>query len=220
MSSHIEKQIVSDGSMINLSSNLRFLMQKKKIDSSELSKTTGIALTTLNGLKRGIGNPTLSTLHSLADYFGITIGQLTESDLLEKVGAKNSKILSEIPLLELSEIDEFLKKRYHCKTTTFVELDNYKSDSCFSVKLPNNSMAPLFEKGTIFVISHEPTCQDGDMVLVRFNNHIPCFRKIFIEDKHYFFSSISEILGDNIVKSNDFFLYGVVVKAIQNFHNT
>jgi len=66
---------------------------------------------------------------------------------------------------------------------------------------------------------HVDSLLDGDIVLVQFDKHPPCFRKVFIEGKSYFFKPISEIIGDNTVKSNDFIIHGIVIKAIQHFHD-
>ena len=107
MSSDINKKISDEADIGILANNLRSLMKTLNIDSSELSKKTGIALTTINGLKRGAGNPTLSTLYQLAEFFDVSIGQLTEKDL--SVTGKTARIVYEIPLLILEELPEFLK---------------------------------------------------------------------------------------------------------------
>ncbi|WP_028389167.1 helix-turn-helix domain-containing protein [Legionella fairfieldensis] len=197
----------------HLTNNLRYLMQKSGIDAAELSKSTGIALTTINGLKRGAGNPTLSTLQTISDFFNITIGQLTENILSDNHGKNN---LVEVPLLEIQEINDLLFNFDNVKTKIAVEVE--KSNSLFAIKLSNNSLAPFFEKGTIFIICPEFRPQDGDIVLVQFNDQLPCFRKIFIEGEAYIFSPVSEMLGSEISKSKNFIIHGVVTKAIQNFH--
>ena len=109
MSSDLNKKLSSEADVGILANNLRRLMHELNTDASEISKKTGIALTTINGLKRGIGNPTLSTLHELADFFNVTIGQLTETNM--SVDNKKSRFVYEIPLLVLDELTIFLKDR-------------------------------------------------------------------------------------------------------------
>lgn len=214
MSNKNTKYSGEDSNLDNLTNNLNYLMQIKKIDAAELSKVTGVALTTVNGLRKGGGNPTLSTLQAIADFFQISIGQLTESNI------SNHSILSrliEIPLLEVQELQEFLINGHKFNKTISLEFEKH-NHQYFAVIMTNNSMLPLFEKGTIFVVSHELLPQDGDIVLVQFYNHTPCFRKIFIEDETYIFGPVSEIVGCEISKSKNFIIHGVVTKAIQNFH--
>jgi SOS-response transcriptional repressor LexA len=192
-------------------------MNTLNIDSSELSKKTGIGLTTINGLKRGAGNPTLSTLYQLAEFFDVSIGQLTEKDL--SVTGKTARIVYEIPLLILDELLEFLKNQNKYKNTISTELDVWKPNKYYSIKVNNNAMSPLFEKGSIFVITQDVHVHDGDIVLVQFDQHPPCFRKVFIEGRSYFFKPISEIIGGNLIKDSNATIHGIVIKAIQHFHD-
>ncbi len=217
MSSDINKKITDEGDIGILATNLRLLMHKFNTDSADLSEKTGIALTTINGLKRGAGNPTLSTLYQLAEFFNVTIGQLTERNL-SAIG-NISRIAYEIPLLTLDELAEFLKNQNKYKSTISTEIDLWKPNKHFAIKVNNNAMSPLFEKGSIFVVTQDIHVHDGDIVLVQFEQHSPCFRKVFIEGRSYFFKPISEIIGDNIIKDNNFTIHGIVIKAIQHFHD-
>lgn len=217
MSSDINKKMEDEADIGILANNLRSLMHIFNIDSAELSKKTGIALTTINGLKRGSGNPTLSTLYQLAEFFDISIGQLTEKNL--SVGDKATRVVYEIPLLILDELLDFLKDQNKYKNSISTELDSWKPNKYYAIKVNNNAMSPLFEKGSIFVIAQDICVHDGDIVLVQFGKHPPCFRKVFIEGKSYFFKPISEVIGNNIIKDNNFTMHGIVIKAIQHFHD-
>lgn len=217
MSSDINKKMIDEAEIGMLASNLRTLMNTFNVDSSELSKKTGIALTTINGLKRGTGNPTLSTLHQLAEFFDVSIGQLTEKNL--SATSQRTRIVYEIPLLILDELSEFLSNQNKYKSTISTELDAWKPNKYYSIRINNNAMSPLFEKGSIFVVAKDIHIHDGDIVLVQFEQHPPCFRKIFIEGKSYFFKPISELIGGNVIKDNKFTIHGIVIKAIQHFHD-
>lgn len=217
MSSNINEKFADSNEVGILASNLRALMIQFNVDSAELSKETGIALTTINSLKRGSGNPTLSTLHQLADFFKISIGELTERKLSET--GKIVRIAYEIPLLSLDELLEFLKNQNKYKNIISTELEFWESNKYYAIKINNNAMSPLFEKGSIFVIAKDIHVHDGDIVLVQFDKHPPCLRKVFIEGKTYFFKPISELISGNIVKENNFVIHGIVIKAIQYFHD-
>lgn len=217
MSSEINKKMLDEADIGLLANNLRSLMSKFNIDSSELSKNTGIALTTINGLKKGSGNPTFSTLYQLAEFFDISIGQLTEKNLAST--NNGTHIIHEIPLLSLDELAEFLKNRHKYLNTISTQLDSIKAEKHYSIRINNNAMSPLFEKGSIFVVAQDVHPHDGDIVLVQFDNHPPCFRKIFLEGRSCFFKPISELIGNNVIKDDSFMIHGVVIKAIQHFHD-
>lgn len=213
MSSDINKKMADETEIGMLASNLRVLMNKMNVDSAELSKKTGIALTTINGLKRGSGNPTLSTLQELAEFFDVTIGELAEKNL-----SKSRQLVYEIPLLVQEELPEYLKNPRKFKQTISTELDVWKQNKYYAIRITNNAMQPLFEKGSIFVIVKDANIHDGDIVLVQFDQHPPCFRKVFIEGKSYFFKSVSELINGNIIKHDSFHIHGIVIKAIQHFN--
>lgn len=213
MSSKITNPFPMNLDTNHLTNNLRYLMQKKGIDAGDLSKSTGIALTTINSLKRGVGNPTLSTMQAIAEFFQITIGQLTESALSDRNTRLN---LVELALLDIQDVQIFLSGHSQFKSTISVEVE--KNNQLFGVKINNNSLAPFFEKGTIFIVDPTLQSQDGDIVLVQFNNQLPCFRKIFMEEEACIFTPVSEIAGSEISKSKNFTIHGIVIKAIQNFY--
>ncbi len=217
MSSQIESKAINSVDIRNLSDNLKLLMSSKNIDAAQLYEKTGIAVTTINNLRRGVGNPTLSTLQLLSEFFDVSIGELTETNFSSEK-FDSSKANQEIPIFELQEVNIFLENLNKAKKTISVDIGQHSKQNCFAVKVSNNSMAPFFEKGTIFVICKNLIAQDGDIVLVKFNNHLPCFRKVFIEEDTYLFNSVSETLGKELSKSKNFTIHGVVIKAIQHFH--
>ena len=203
-------QTTHNNETVSIANNLRTLMFQNNIDSIELSKKTGIALTTINLLKKGGGNPTLSTLLTVANYFGITLNELTTGTIHKKI--------FEIPLIDISESELFNTKQKNHRDTISCEMENSEiAAGCFAVKMNNNSLSPFFEKGTIFIIDSKKLPQDGDIVLVKFGESLPCFRKIFIEADSHYFKSVSEIMTSSVVKTQDYSLCGVVIKAIQQF---
>lgn len=217
MSSEIESKSINNVNIHYLSENLKRLMNHKNIDVADLCEKTGIAVTTINNLKRGIGNPTLSTLQSLSEFFNVSISQLTETNLSDdhSIAIKSNQ---EISICDLHDINNFLEHRNKHKHYMLIDIGQHAKENCFAIKITNNSMAPFFDKGTIFVICNNLIAQDGDIVLVKFNNHPPCFRKVFIEEDTYFFNPVSELLGKELSKSKNFTILGIVIKAIQHFH--
>lgn len=197
------------------SENLRELMFKNNIDSAELSKQTGIAISTINSLKRGEGNPTLSTLFGLAKFFDLSLSALAEKPLENNL-VKNIH-QHEIPLLDINEIDNYFKNNLKETQTIFDDLLNENVEDCFAIRISNSSLAPFFEKGTIFIINIDKKPQDGDIALVEFGENLPCFRRIFIEGNSYYFKPISDLVTNKAIFASDFVIRGIVLKAIQVF---
>ena len=59
-----------------LATNVRRIRTARGLSLSDLARRAGVAKATLVGLESGRGNPTVSTLRSLADELGVAIEQL------------------------------------------------------------------------------------------------------------------------------------------------
>ena len=215
MSIALSEQITESLDLSLFSENLRQLMFQHKIDVAKLHEKTGIAVSTINSLRRGGGNPTLSTLLTLSNFFNISLSALAESPLNAAINSDRNK--HELPLIDISEISEYLKNGTKGNQTITDDLQNENPANCFAVQINNSSLAPFFEKGTTFIVAFDKQPQDGDIVLVKFGENLPCFRKIYIEGDSYFFKPISEIVNNKAITTTDFLIYGIVLKAIQVF---
>lgn len=52
----------------------------------ELAKALGMSHPRVSDIERNIGNPTLHTLVKIAEFFGVSVGDLVEGKSFEKVG--------------------------------------------------------------------------------------------------------------------------------------
>lgn len=200
-----------------LSKNLCWLMDSRSIDASELSNHTSIGTTTINKLRKGIGNPTYSTLVTLAAYFDVVVSQLTEVDL--SANGTKKETLANVDLISLSDFKDYINQIKKPKESLSVSIAT-NADSRFAIKITTNTMSPFFEKGSVFILDKNIHPQDGDIVLVEFNEQNLCFRRVFIQGISYFFRSVADTLADNFVKGDNFTIHGVVISAIQNFHSS
>lgn len=198
-----------------LSSNLRSLMNKDTIDSISLGEKTGVAPSTINSIRRGGCNPTLSTITAIARYFQLSISELTEKIIDDNLSTRRRAC--NIPVLAMKNISEHLKKKNYSEQMIVTELEDTTPENFFAVSLDNNSLYPLFEKGTLFIVKKTDQVLDGDVVLVDFGNSSYCFRRIFIESDKYFFSSLNGTLQSSGSHATNFIIVGIVIKAIQNF---
>ncbi|ERM81915.1 transcriptional regulator [Rhodonellum psychrophilum GCM71 = DSM 17998] len=94
-----------------LHSNIKFLRKRKNVTQATMADSIGISRSKLAGYELNI-NPTLETLLSIADYFGVSVDMLLREEL-EKY--------SEFKLRELLETDQFLRGRNLRILTTTVD---------------------------------------------------------------------------------------------------
>ncbi|WP_237387737.1 helix-turn-helix domain-containing protein [Xenorhabdus sp. Sc-CR9] len=95
-----------DDLLIKISQNIDFLMKKNNIDSQSLSKLTGLGIATINSLRRGVGNPTIATISSIAEVFGVNVGEITDNKLSES--KENEEVISSVPLIRYDELDSYI----------------------------------------------------------------------------------------------------------------
>ncbi|SMG55551.1 helix-turn-helix domain-containing protein [Cedecea sp. NFIX57] len=196
-----------------ISKNLTSLMGMKGIDAQGLSIHTGVGIATINNLRKGIGNPTISTLSSIADFFDVKVGDLTDKNLRKHDDTSDN--VKSIPLISYSEIERFLANKMKVTDSYITEVDDVSDKSLFTVEITNNSLSPELDRGTYCVISlDEPFC-DGDIVLVKLKNYPICLRRVYVSDTNLQFTTIS-LETDNIPKSySDYNIVGVLLKIIK-----
>lgn len=203
----------NDRSMALTGRNLNHLMDKKRVDAATLSKEIGLGIATVNSLRRGVGNPTLSTLLALARYFGVSLSELTETDLSRDQPRSGS--VRTIPLVKLNEVNSFLEQKLGRYETYTTEIENSGGATYFAVHLNNDALSPLLTAGTILIVARGEEPCDGDIVLVRIGTHSPCLRRVFIDSNHFVFSAIS--LESEVAPTlyRDYEVIAIAVKAIK-----
>ena len=194
--------------------NISNLMKDKGVDAVELSKATGLGIATINSIRRAVGNPTLSTLSSLANFFGVSLAELTEKS--GDNGRGSLKNVKPIPFLKVGDVESFFSTGHFDDTyTTEIEVD--KNETFFAVQINNDTMHPQMPNGSVCIVSKDAEPSDGDIVLVKIYEHTPCFRRVFIDGSRYMFTLIS--LDRAIAPSlyDNYKILGVVLKSIKVF---
>jgi transcriptional regulator with XRE-family HTH domain len=148
---------------------LKKLILQSGISDAELAKKTGIPESTIYRLTSGATNdPRISTLRILADFFGITLGQLVGEEPLNaetELQAGKTKKLYKIPMITWNQVIHWhaLLKKINEKThSTWVYSDQVTSPKSFSILIETDQYGPPFLKNSIiFVdssISLKSTC--------------------------------------------------------------
>lgn len=154
-------------------------------------------------------------LVALAEVFGITVAELVGVNL--SIKANKTTMAFEMPIIKMSEVSAFTEGKLSTYETYTAEIDTAHSKRYFAITMSNDSLAPHFGMGTIFIICRDEIAEDGDIVLVKIGGHYPCLRKIFIDGDSYSFSPIVMSKEDNVNVYDNFEIIGIVVKSIKTF---
>lgn len=186
-----------------LSTRLNFLMRQASIDVVNLSKATGIPVTTINRLRNEMveHNPTLDTLTPLANYFSVTISQLIGEEPLDNYS--HNKIttpsVQSFPVLSWDECIDYTNFVVNLNVNNWDKrvIGEFLSKYAFAL-LTKPSMEPRFSKGTIVIINPEITPKDGNIVVVHYpNTKEATLRQYSLDGPSTFLKSINEIKPNN-----------------------
>ncbi len=142
-----------------LRDTLKGLIAQSGISDADLAKKTGIPESTIYRLTSGAtSDPRISTLKLLADFFGVTLGQLVGEEPLS-VGTEfqpgKAKKLYKIPVMTWSQVINWhsLSKKINEKVhSSWVYSDQVLSPKSFSILIDTDQYGPPFLKGSIIFV--------------------------------------------------------------------
>ncbi|CBJ80091.1 hypothetical protein XBJ2_440021 [Xenorhabdus bovienii str. Jollieti] len=209
-----KKSTEADALLSNIAKNIDFLIKKNNIDSQTLSRLTGLGIATINSLRRGVGNPTIATVSSIADVFGVNVGEITDGKLSES--NKNEEIISSIPLVRYDELDGYVSGKIITKNLYKLSIQDNHEDSLFAVEFGNNLLFPYFDSNTIAIVSKTEAVCDSDVVLVKIKDAPICFRQVFVGESGIYFSILGIENERKTVLTQNYTIIGVVIRSIRN----
>lgn len=147
-----------------LASNLQELMRTRKINPTALARETGIGQPVIYRIATGeTDNPTLSTLHPIAKYFGISINQLIGDEPLDQL--HSPKKVTRIPIIDMAQASEWHQSSDAISPTGYVVIDTEISSKGFAITLKDSTMEPNFPEGTILIIDPLLKAKNQDYVI-------------------------------------------------------
>jgi transcriptional regulator with XRE-family HTH domain len=192
-----------------LSKTLKELIKSNNLNTLELSRLTGVSQPVIYRIISGeTFDPKISTLCSIADYFGITVNQLLgDSPFGLNPINKSDEVFENIPLLKWDEITKNLTDRISAK-------------GLFTVKMTDDSMEPLFLKDTFLIFDTNKKPKDNSYVLVHVKTEDKIlFRQLQVVSRDKYlrpFNPNSDKYKIKVFSKYDK-IYGVLVQARRNF---
>lgn len=172
---------------------LNNLLFEKKIRATDLAREICVPQPTIHRLMTGKSpNPHRSTLEPIANFFNMTVEQLTGEHSSPAVMSHKENKFLEIPLINWHELD-YLEHQPE-KTSMFekhIAVSNISKQS-FATRMNDSSMEPLFPKNCILILDPEKEPTDRSYVLVKFNeNRSYIFRQILIDGEDRFLKPLN-----------------------------
>lgn len=149
-----------------ISANLHNLANTKGVSQIEVSRSTKISPTTLNGYFKGTSLPGMGNIQKLADYFGILKSQIDPrlnmgpDNLIPITKIVKIPLLGEIacgdPILAEENIEEYVNE----------PADDLPSGQLFYLRAKGESMKPTIPNGSKVLIRQQDDVEDDEIAAV------------------------------------------------------
>ena len=182
---------------MSLHKRLRELLFEKNITPTELSNRIGISIPTIHRMVTGkTKHPNNTALNAVANFFSISVSELINDNELN-LNIKKKNQFKDIPVLKFDQLG--LKKQEQISKINIIV--NNVSHNAFAIRMPDHSMSPFINKGSILVFDPEIKPVDRSYCLIKINNsNSYVIRQILIDINDVFIKSVNKDLGESNIK--------------------
>lgn len=206
---------------------LRQLLHEAGIKESELARQVNLPQTTINRLLLGgTLDPRANTLKPIADFFGVTIGQLCGFEPLSSARIAGTMRLTNkqawrfIPLIEWQQISSWVFTQHSLTPLNhknWISTERMVSDNAFAIR-SLASMEPRFRKGSVLIVDPDADYHDGHHVIVALDGITPTVRRIIIDGADVYLKAFdSQQALSKLSQSQK--IYGTIVESRLDIYN-
>ncbi len=175
-----------------LKSILDNLLTENKLSIVQLSKNTGVPVTTIKRIKYSKDpNPTINSLLPIANFFSLTVNQLIGLEPFPKerslgVYQENKALWTRVPLIGWESILEWLENKNSCILNDHITTDVELSSTAFALVVSEDNWI-TFPKGINLIIDPEKEPKHKSYIIV-FNKLLaaPFFYQLLTFDGAYY----------------------------------
>ena len=161
-----------------LSQNLRFYMQRREINQTELSQRLGIGLSTVAEWYHGRKYPRPGNLQKIADILGVYM-----SDLREPMNKKgNYKPAVAVPVLGSVPAGIPIEAIQDIVDYEEISEEMANGGEYMALRIKGNSMEPRIREGDVVIIRRQEHVENGEIALVMINGDDATLKKFFAND--------------------------------------
>ena len=202
-----------------LNNTLEYLIKKWGININQLHKHTGIPISTLKRLRLNKeNNPTLASLAPIANYFSVSLDQLTGRAALPRRNDKQTNGQM-IPLIHWKDILNTPKNRSQLAFSSLLIRDIALNENSYALVIKDNK-TNNFLAGSLLVINPNLKGRNRDFVIVLKKGQCKpqLMQKLIYENKVYFKNLNAE---SEIIKfSNQYKVLGVIIQIRMNYRKS
>lgn len=161
---------------MNFLEKLDFLMSKKKLNKSTLSRACGIPYTTIDGwYKKGYDGLKLSSLKKLSAFFNVSLDYWVEPDAMgqEHIRAVRIPVLGFVRAgIPIEAVEDILD--YEEISTEMARQGDY-----FALSIKGTSMEPKISEGDVVIVRCQESAENGDLAVVLINGNDATVKRFY-----------------------------------------
>lgn len=212
---------------IKLKNVLSRLLFEKDMRPMDLAREIDIPQPTIHRIVNGKSTrPHTSSLEAIANYFSISIDQLTGEELLN-ISSKQETLnvdmnqARNINHIQWDKVISFVTTNEKQSAKLSLTVSSKINRNAFAVNMNDSSMEPIFPKNTILIFDPEFQARDRDYVLVKATDmEIPVFRQLLIDGNSKYLKPLNPDLDAfhmHSLESNDNVL-ATLIESRNNFY--
>lgn len=174
----------------NISEVLRYLMFKDNLRTADLARRVNIPQQTLQRIVAGLStNPHEATLMPIAQYFNITLSQLSGLEPLETASTSlQTPSWRALPVLTWDEV----KNRHQLTPTELAQknkiyVDLSLSDAAYALEIKDSAMAPIYPADTVLLVDPAHEMGDKRYVIVHLHDESRAIVRLVTTDGRDFY---------------------------------
>lgn len=185
---------------------LRALMQEQNLNETQLARAINTPQPTIHRILSGqVTDPRISTLNTIAKYFGISLDQLLGNAPIQNNETIQRVIpIPVIPWEEAPKANRFTNTLTPQNWTQWTTIDISASPTSYAL-ISRTNMSPRFPAGSLLIVDPETKPIHGDTVIVYFKT----FKNI----------TLRELMIDGHLKQLHSILSNTPPEPITNKHN-
>lgn len=200
---------------------LAALMKECDIDDIQLSKHTGVPVSTITRTRLAkSSNPTASTLKPLSDFFKVSIDALLGRQELPKARLpgfyqRDQYTTSILPVIKWQDINNYINNINTFNESKFlrwVSSEKITSEGSFAIYIPNDELALFLKKGSTILIDRNNKIISGDIVLLQINKSTIALKKILIDGDKTYIKSITPGINSIDPLKNQHLVLGKIIE--------
>lgn len=202
---------------------LRQLMDEQDLTTSELARRTGIGQPVIHRiLSSETGDPKVSTLSAIANYFAVSISQLIGDEPLPKTRLPGTHEVSKFgwnkaPLLSWEDVIHWPENKDKFPELDYLVTDADVSPDAYGLKVKDTTMRPLFPESTVLIVDPALQPEDRDYAIVHIDQQKQAiFRQILFDGQNIYLKPLNTDFNITPLEGKYEFL-GVVVQSRGEF---